>query len=267
MNLDNFKKGIEDIKAQKLSSSERDLLTQNLDKYVLSHPVKYKELKSPWYPSTLHFILSARGGLVLSVLILTFASSGSFFLAKNSLPGDTFYPLKVDVVEPLEYSFAVDSVSKTNILLNNLDTRLKEAEALDAGGKLTVLVQSDLENRLKINTEKILEITSKKREGNNVEPVATLKTTSDTRVQQGPEVMMMMVSSSVSTSTATSTDSGVAQESQRDRIIRSTKETIERIKKRKISNARLIDVAEESIRKAEDSIKDIDGGRVYLNNH
>ncbi len=265
MNINEFKKGIEDIKSQELSSPERNFMSKNLDKYMLSHPVKVTPVRSSWYSNSFVFILSRQGWLVLSVLVLTVISSSSVFFAKNSLPGDTLYSLKVDVIEPLEYSMAVDSVAKTNILLSNLDTRIKEVEALEAGGKLTNLLQNDFENRLKNNTQKILEITNKKRIGENKAFKMEVSSTTDSVSEDVPAVNAMMAIRSISTSTSEEKTQLKRGENKTERIIRSTKESVERIKKSKIPNKRLIDVAEESIRKAEDSIKDIEAYRSYEN--
>ncbi len=256
---------------QKLSSSERDLITQNLEKYTLVHPARPAKVVSTWYSSTFHFVLSRNGGLVVSILFVTIISSSSFLLAKNSLPGDTLYPLKVDVIEPLEYSLAVDSVAKTNILLSNLDTRIKEVEALEVGGKLTDSIQSDIENRLKNNTKKIAEVSNKNKIVNNKTANKNTKATQvsqDTSLGENiesaePSLMMMAVSDTVATaSPATSSEvsrrQGVKKTNKADKIIKSTKASVERIKKVKNSNKKLINIAEESIKDAENSIREME---------
>jgi len=253
MERENFKKGIEDIIKVQMTEQEKKLVLGKLESYVASKPLKNINIRSPWYIRSVYFATTRTGGLVLSILFISLVSLNSVFVAKNSLPGDKLYSLKVDVMEPLEYSLTVDSVSKTNLLLNNLDTRLKEVEALQSGGRLTDSIQSDLEKRLKNNTKKIAETSNKTSKNKKTKSVGVTESSSDLNIQNSAPTMMM-TAKSISTSSPKVVKN--IKENKRQKIIRSTKESVERIKKDKNSNDRLIKIAEESIKDAEDSLGD-----------
>lgn len=273
MNEDNFKKGIEDVKLVRMTNIESNLVLEKLEDYLVLNPLKKPEknikIKSPWYPGVMYFTTTKTGFAFLTVFIVSFISTSSLFLSKNSLPGDVLYPLKVDVMEPIRYTLAVDSISKTNVLLSNLDARLKEVEALETTGRLTDLIQNDLENRLKSNTKKIIETK------NNI---ANIKITKNTPVTVGdsteslrgsPQTFAMQASEPVVTmavpSGTSTTSYSQNKENKSERLIRSTKESVERIRNMKKSNRRLVEVAEEFIRQAEDSIRNSKGDNEVKN--
>ena len=58
-------------------------------------------------------------------------------VAKESLPGDTLYPVKIHLNENLESLTAISSEASANIEAEHATIRLKEAEALELKGKLT----------------------------------------------------------------------------------------------------------------------------------
>ena len=248
MERENFKKGIEDIAKVRMTNQESNSVWSKLEDYANSNPIKNIKVKSPWYISSVYFATTRTGGAVLALIFVSLVSLNSVFIAKNSLPGNTLYSLKVDVMEPLEYSLTVDPISKTNLLLNNLDTRLKEVEALKTGGKLTNSIQNDLEKRLKNNTKKIAE-TSKNKKTKN----AVVEYSNNLNVQNSAPTMMMTAKSISTSSPKVVKD---IRENKRQKIIRSSRESVERIKNDKKSNERLIKIAEESIKDAEDSLGD-----------
>ena len=261
MNGENFKKGISDITQVRMTNQQSNLVWNKLEEYTNSNPILNVKVESPWYIRSIYFATTRTGGLVLSVVFVSLVSLNSVFIAKDSLPGDTLYSLKVDVMEPLEYSFAVDSVAKNNILLTNLDKRLKEVEALDAGGRLTDSIQNDLEKRLKNDTKKILEINNNNNSKVLKKPSQESRTAINIEDSAPVPVTMMMVSESESTSSTTTEAVKNKKESRSEQLIRSTKASVERIKKIKKSNKKFLEAAEESIRKAEDSLKNIERDR------
>ncbi len=256
MDKENFKKGIEGVREVRMSNQESNLVWEKLESYTVSNPLNIK-IKSPWYTGVVFFATSRTGAVVFSVLFVSLISVNSLFLASSSLPGDVLYPLKVDVMEPIQYTMAVDSVSKTNILLNNLDTRIKEVELLQTGGRLSGAVQTDVENRLKESTKKIVE-TSKNNKIINKSKNLQPKQTEDVAVKKSNEpTMMMMVSSEISTTTLNKEQKpSININDKAKEIIKNTRESIERIKKNRKSSKRFIEVAEKSLREAEDSLKD-----------
>jgi hypothetical protein len=75
------------------------------------------------------------------ILVLT---GGTSFAAQSSIPGDVLYPVKVGVNEKVETLLAVGAKEVATVTAKHALTRLSEAEALAAHGKL------DAETKVKI---------------------------------------------------------------------------------------------------------------------
>lgn len=156
MNEEKFKKGIEDLRKIGLTSAEKFRVKSNLDFYIeTSTPTQV--VKSSWYSgySFAHTKLYSGAFALVLVVIL---GADTYSMAEKALPGDTLYPVKVGVLEPLRYTTALSNEAKANLEVANLDTRLREAEMLQVQGKLTDIVSTDLQNRINLNTEKFNKI-------------------------------------------------------------------------------------------------------------
>lgn len=173
MKLEDFKKGIGDIKNIRMTDSEKFSVKSNLDFYIETNTeIKYPTV-STWYS---YFNLHTRAYSVAFACLLVFVSGmGAFTKAQNSLPGDTFYPLKVNVIEPLEYTATIDPVSKANLEVHNLDTRLREAEILQIQGKLSDAASQDIQNRINTHSETFNKIVSTLDDENNLSDDSDLK--------------------------------------------------------------------------------------------
>lgn len=150
MNNENFKKGIDDIKKFQMNAEERNLLTKSVDFYMNKNLPK-TSVKSPFYS-----ILVSHNriyGAVFSFAFVLLVGVNTYFFAEKSLPGEVLYPLKVDVIEPLQYTMTVDEISKASLEAHNLDTRLREAELLDVQGKLSDAALSDLQGRINTHAD------------------------------------------------------------------------------------------------------------------
>ncbi len=151
MEINKFKKGINDIKQISLSSLEKERVFDNLKRYTYKSEVdtRYSSVKSPWSS----VFVSRLSYVTVMFLVLGFSSVGVLNFAKRSLPGDRLYSLKVDVIEPLQYKMAVGEVAKANVESQSLNQRLLEVETLESQGKLTEESHSKIENLLKKHTE------------------------------------------------------------------------------------------------------------------
>lgn len=143
MKWEEYKKGIEDLKNTKLTQSEKFDIKSNLDFYIQSNQVNSKPEKSNWYIN--YFSMHSKMyTTAFSMCLLLLVGFGSYNKAQTSLPGDTLYSLKVNVIEPLRYTGTLNELSKANLLVQNFDTRLREAELLQVQGKLTGTVSDDV---------------------------------------------------------------------------------------------------------------------------
>lgn len=173
MDREKFYKGIEDIKGIGMNENEKFLLKSRLDIYIKNNTPK-SVLVSPWY--SFNVIHSRSFGAVFSLMLVVLVGYNTFIFAENSLPGDKLYSLKVDVIEPIQYSIALDQVSKANLDVHNFDTRLREAELLEVSGKLSDTVLVDLENRINSHSESFNLIV------NNIDSTSEINENSDVRI-------------------------------------------------------------------------------------
>ncbi len=141
----NFYKGIEEIKKLKLSDREKALVLRNLKSHIEVN-------RSPWYSVTSYRWMYYSLGTVVLVFVL---GLGGYSGVKNSLPGDSLYSLKVDVVEPIRLNMAVGEIAKASVLSENFSERLLEAEILANQGRLSDSNGQEIENRLIKHTENI----------------------------------------------------------------------------------------------------------------
>lgn len=157
MKIDRFEKGIKDIRGEvRLSPEKKELILSRLVSYLERNPV----LKNPYYntqPSFIYSILFSRSVYYAMFVILILGSGGygTYNNAKNSLPGDRLYSMKVDVIEPLKYAMAVTPVAKVNVQSENLTERLIEAERLASQGRLSDSSGEEIENRLRVHADDI----------------------------------------------------------------------------------------------------------------
>lgn len=84
--------------------------------------------------------------------VLVFMSSVAY-AAEQSLPGESFYGLKVNVIEPVSVAFSLTSETKVNRRADILEQRLRETETLVAQGKLTPQLQASVEARVNASAE------------------------------------------------------------------------------------------------------------------
>jgi hypothetical protein len=75
--------------------------------------------------------------LAIGILLLVATGGATTFAASGSLPGDTFYPIKVNVIEPVRGFMAVSPRAKAVWHTSIVETRLNEVEELAKKNKLT----------------------------------------------------------------------------------------------------------------------------------
>lgn len=145
----NLEKGIEQVKKIKMTAAEKSV--------VLGHILdsSKKTVPSPW---TLYsfkvWIEQNRSMTICSViaLILIVSSTNIAFAAKGSLPGDLLYPIKTQVIEPIEGTLAITPTAKAKFNVSIADTRLQEAEVLAAQGRLDSAKEQQIEASFNVHT-------------------------------------------------------------------------------------------------------------------
>ncbi|GAB4325585.1 MAG: hypothetical protein Kow00117_13230 [Phototrophicales bacterium] len=82
------------------------------------------------------FPIQALKWVAAVLLVIIFGIGGSYPLMANSVPGDLFYPLKRQVVEPIELALANSPAEQVETHLRLAGRRLHEADVLLARGTL-----------------------------------------------------------------------------------------------------------------------------------
>jgi len=135
--------GISEIKKIVMTDVEKKRIYDN----ILNSPVESKLVKSPWFSYSFVFSVnrSRFAYYVIIPLIFILSGSGIVFASEGSLPDSVLYPLKVNIVEPIEGALKFSSKAKAEHESSLASKRLVEAEILASENKL------DLKNEEKIN--------------------------------------------------------------------------------------------------------------------
>ncbi len=121
-----------------------------------------------------YFVYSWRMVGSFAMLVLIVLGTGTTYAAGGALPGSPLYPLKVGVAEPIKGALAFSNEAKAEFHTEVAQTRLEEAEALAAQGRLTDEVSATLAARITQHVEEVQTIVKKIEE---VDPVAALEVT------------------------------------------------------------------------------------------
>ncbi|HEY4496408.1 MAG TPA: DUF5667 domain-containing protein [Candidatus Paceibacterota bacterium] len=152
MNMEDLKKGIGEIKSHGLKPIERqEILNQILGAPIPSPYGHFpKFLTGRW----LAIISRRRFAYVLAlILIIVLAGSTSIYAAENSLPGDIFYPIKVNLTEKIRDRLATTPKAKAEWATIKVGRRIQEATKLAAQGKLDETKSQEIEKLLTAHTE------------------------------------------------------------------------------------------------------------------
>lgn len=145
--------GAEDIKKLKMTSLEKKMVFDRIlnSSATIEAP---KSIKSPWFGlSLMARISTSRLTYYLVIpLIIILGSGGFVFASEASLPDSVFYPIKVDIVEPVIGVFAFTQEAKAEYQSNLATKRLVEAETLAKQGKLDSIKEKKLSNLLATHT-------------------------------------------------------------------------------------------------------------------
>ncbi len=99
-----------------------------------------------------------RKALAFAVMFLfVIMSGGTSYAAESSLPGETLYPIKVNVNEGIDSLVALTPDAKVKVEVGHAKRRLEEAENLSKKGQLNAETQTIIETNLKKHTDSIKE--------------------------------------------------------------------------------------------------------------
>jgi len=138
----NFDKGIKDLNSIRLTDAEKTRMLAR----IFALPIKSPYVKrSPVFAfvESYHVRISQIGALILIFFI-----TGVTYTSGNSLPGDLFYPIKVEVVEPMIGVVNYSPEDKVVWEGEKVERRIVEAEKLAEKNELDDEKLSNLEKRI-----------------------------------------------------------------------------------------------------------------------
>ncbi len=137
--MNQFKKGIEDIRALRLSDEEK----RNIHAHIMSLP-----LPSP-YTHTLLIVFSRSWASysIASILIIVLVGGSAAVAAEQSVPGDILYPIKIKITEPARDLLIQEPANYARWESEKASRRLEEATTLAERNELTPERSRDIEER------------------------------------------------------------------------------------------------------------------------
>lgn len=127
------------LKDIKLSHSARKRIQTNLHEYAAFHSVRVDEANrsiGEVHNGASLFTLKF-ASMPFIILLAIIIGGGTTLAAQNSVPGDILYPIKTGVNENIRGAIAMSADSEAKHQANLLEERLKEAQKLQAKGRLT----------------------------------------------------------------------------------------------------------------------------------
>src|SRR3989344_5828705 len=150
---DIFLKIAEKAKSAKLTERERETLFLTVDTYVGSNKSQSsRPIKSPFaMGGVLPFVSSwhahgTRMAIVVLMLVI-FGAGGTSLAAQNSLPGDFFYPIRVNVNEEIRAIFLSGS-ARSEYEVERAKKRVEEAKELVVQNRMSPEIQDKIATRL-----------------------------------------------------------------------------------------------------------------------
>ena len=131
-----------------LTEAEREKMRALLREYATMKPVRESVAALTARPAFLDawvaYVRRPIGIIVAAVLILVLSSGSVAYAAEGTLPGDILYPIKVNVIEPVQLALAVSPEAKAALQMTFAGYRIDEAAVLANDGKLGTTTEAAL---------------------------------------------------------------------------------------------------------------------------
>jgi hypothetical protein len=130
MNMNDFNKGIQDIKKIHLTTDEK----KSILKQVMQTPIV-----SPYTPTKTWWNFTYQRFVYIGAFLIIFMLTGGMlvYADQGTVPGDLLYPVKRDITEPIHALLAVTPLAKAQWAATQATRRLSEAETLALKHNLT----------------------------------------------------------------------------------------------------------------------------------
>jgi hypothetical protein len=141
---------LESLQKVSLSVPEARAMRERLAAYAQMHPIipgEKSAVRSPFFLSPLLspvFLFSPAAFSALVLVLVVLGGTGVSYAAKNTLPGEPLYGVKVSLVEPITGAFITNPAEKGAWENTLADRRLTEAATLASRGTLATSTQKYL---------------------------------------------------------------------------------------------------------------------------
>jgi hypothetical protein len=148
-----FKKEIHDLLSIRMTAEEKRAMLANIfNAPLISSPAL---VKSPWSVYSFNIWITRNkifSSVIAALLVVILGGGGLSYAAGKALPGDPLYGFKVNVSEPLRAALTPTLAARAQVQAELATTRLTEAEALAAEGKLNASNEKELTGLLAEHT-------------------------------------------------------------------------------------------------------------------
>lgn len=169
-------------KAQNVSLSEhkKEIIRSRIQEFVEMTPIQVEakqitKLRSPHYISKFS-VLNLSKAVSFALIVLIASGSTMSYASEDTLPGDTFYTVKVNFTEPIQESLALSKEAKLEVKTKQVEKRLTEAQTLLEKNDTNPEKHAEVEVRIEKEIEQITKEIDKLQEKGDVEVI--LNTTS-----------------------------------------------------------------------------------------
>ncbi len=149
------------INNERITDTEKQMMFSELEKFMSANPIK-----TPWYQKIENKIISPFNQnifihhKILSsafvIVLLIGATGGTSMVAESSIPGDTLYPIKINLNEKFQSFKATTLEEQALIEASHIEERLSEAEKLSEQNKLDDTRKNQVESLFTQNLQNTL---------------------------------------------------------------------------------------------------------------
>lgn len=139
-----LKEMMENAKRVSLSRAEKDAMRAHVKAFVRAYPKRGGLIPSPWVAGRFLMIVHKPAMALVLLLVL---GGGTAYAAEGALPGDTLYPVKVDVIEEVVAAVTISDEARVRWDVRRAERRLEEAATLAAAGRMTAEAEVEIEQR------------------------------------------------------------------------------------------------------------------------
>ncbi len=162
-----FESTIEEARSIILSKEEKDIIRERLNTHISktrvmeSSPVRLQEYSPRKLSPLSTFIFNWKTTMPALILIVALLTGGVTYAAKDTLPGDSLYPIKINVNEKVQSTLAFGGEAKAKVEAKHAVNRLEEAEALAFKGSLDGETEAELQARFLDHANQAIEYIEK----------------------------------------------------------------------------------------------------------